>query len=321
MALKRVLVTGCAGFIGSHLTEALLEGGASVVGVDCFNDNYIRKSKLGNLSHQAKDWDNFDFVPIDLSRGELHELVEGCDAVFHLAAEPGVRSSWTGRFERYVLNNLVATQHVLDALLASPQTRLVYASSSSIYGNAESFPTPETAVPAPVSPYGVTKLGGEHLCQAYSAMHGLHTVSLRYFTVYGPRQRPDMAFNLFIRAALEGEPIRLFGDGNQTRDFTYVEDIVAATLAASLADVPAGSVYNLGGGSQTSVREVLDLISGLAGRELDIEYAGEAAGDVRDTSADTSRARGELGFDPQTALPDGLRAQFEWQRQSPAVVL
>jgi UDP-glucuronate 4-epimerase len=317
--LKRALVTGCAGFIGSHLTEALLTQGVHVVGVDCFNDNYVRRSKLGNLSHRAKDWDNFDFVPIDLSGGDLGEFVEGCDVVFHLAAEPGVRSSWTGRFERYVQNNVVATQHVLDALLGSPETRLVYASSSSIYGNAESFPTPETAIPRPVSPYGVTKLGGEHLCQAYSATHGLHTVSLRYFTVYGPRQRPDMAFNRFIRAALDRERITVFGDGHQTRDFTYIDDIVVTTIQAAVAEVPAGSVYNLGGGSQTSVRDVLGIMSRLTGIVLDVEYAGEADGDVRDTSADTSHARAALAFEPHTSLQDGLAAQLEWQKQAAVV--
>ena len=311
----RALVTGCAGFIGSHLTEALLADGLQVLGIDCFNDNYQRPPKLQNLNHQAKDWDHFEFVPIDLSLGDLDEIVAEADVVFHLAAEPGVRASWGARFERYVRNNVIATQHLLEALQASPGKRFVYASSSSIYGDAETFPTPETVTPRPLSPYGMTKLSGEHLCRLYAANHGLYTVALRYFTVYGPRQRPDMAFHLFCRAAIEGEPITVFGDGRQTRDFTFVDDIVAGTRAASSADVEPGSVFNLGGGSQTSVRETLDIIAGLAGRELDVTYAEKEHGDVRNTSADTSAARTQLGFDPQTSLEQGLAAEFEWMRE------
>src|SRR4051794_1145653 len=220
----RALVTGCAGFIGSHLTESLLADGASVVGVDCFNDNYGRREKIGNLE-QARDWEAFDFVPIDLARGDLQDIVVDCDVVFHLAAEPGVRASWGSRFETYVRNNVVATQHLLDAVTAS-RAKLVYASSSSVYGQAETFPTREDALPAPFSPYGVTKLTAEHLCQTYFANFGVEAVSLRFFSVYGPRQRPDMAFNIFCRAILEGRPLNVYGDGGQTRDFTYVADVV-----------------------------------------------------------------------------------------------
>jgi nucleoside-diphosphate-sugar epimerase len=308
----RALVTGCAGFIGSHITETLLADGVSVTGIDCFNDNYARPVKLRNLEHHAKDWDQFEFVPMDLSVGELDDLVSECDVVFHLAAEPGVRASWGARFDRYVRNNIVATQHLLDALRASPEKRLVYASSSSVYGDAERFPTPEDVVPQPRSPYGATKLTAEHLCGLYAANYGVQAVSLRYFTVYGPRQRPDMAFNRFCAAALKGETLTVYGDGLQTRDFTYVDDIVAATIAAGAADVPGGSVYNLGGGSQTSVREVLDLISELSGRALDVAYTAEERGDVRDTSADTSKARAELGFAPATAVREGLASELEW---------
>jgi UDP-glucuronate 4-epimerase len=307
-------VTGCAGFIGSHLTEALLADGIAVLGVDCFNDNYQRPPKLQNLSHQAKDWDSFEFVPIDLSLGDLDDLVAEADVVFHLAAEPGVRGSWGNRFERYVRNNVLATQHLLEALQRNPDRRFVYASSSSIYGDAESFPTAETVTPRPLSPYGMTKLSGEHLCRLYSINHGLHTVALRYFTVYGPRQRPDMAFHRFCRAAIEGEQITVFGDGRQTRDFTYVDDIVAGTRAASTADLAPGRVFNLGGGSQTSVRETLDIIARLAGRELDVVYGRKEQGDVRDTSADTSAARADLDFKPQATLEQGLAAEFEWMQ-------
>jgi UDP-glucose 4-epimerase len=310
----RALVTGCAGFIGSHLTEALLGYGARVIGVDCFNDNYQRPPKLRNLGHQAKDWDQFEFVPVDLSRGELEDLVADADVVFHLAAEPGVRGSWGARFGHYVQNNIVATQHLLEALRAWPEKRLVFASSSSVYGDAERLPTPETVTPRPVSPYGATKLTAEHLCHLYTVSYGLETVLLRYFSVYGPRQRPDMAFYLFCMAALRDETVNVFGDGRQTRDFTYVGDIVAGTLAASRADFQPGAVYNLGGGSRTSVRETLELIGELTGRSIDVTYTSQERGDVRDTCADVSRARQDLGFAPVTSLRDGLAAELEWMR-------
>src|SRR6266516_456502 len=201
--------------------------GLAGVGVDCFNANYGRRQKLRNIE-RSRQWDEFDFVPIDLARGDLEDLVSECDTVFHLAAEPGVRKSWASRFEQYVRNNIVATQHLLEATRRTPEKRVVYASSSSIYGQAETLPTPESVVPAPYSPYGMTKLSGEHLCGMYHANHGLDTVCLRYFSVYGPRQRPDMAFNIFCRAAASGEAIAVFGDGRQSRDFTYVSDVVAA---------------------------------------------------------------------------------------------
>ncbi|HEY1357628.1 MAG TPA: NAD-dependent epimerase/dehydratase family protein [Thermoleophilaceae bacterium] len=315
----RALVTGCAGFIGSHLTEALLADGVDVIGVDCFNDNYQRPPKLRNLGHQAKDWDAFEFVPIDLSLGDLSDIVAEADVIFHLAAEPGVRASWGARFERYVRNNVIATQNLLEATKPFPETRFVCASSSSVYGDAETFPTPESVTPRPISPYGMTKLSAEHLCNLYAVNYGLSTVSLRYFTVYGPRQRPDMAFHRFCRAALRDEAIAVFGDGRQTRDFTFVDDIVAGTLAAAATDIVPGSVYNLGGGSQSSVRETLEIISELAGRELDVSYRKPEHGDVRDTSADTTAARRELGFEPATTLRQGLAAQFEWMRQTLAL--
>lgn len=307
----RALVTGCAGFIGSHLTESLLADGWDIVGVDCFNDNYARRQKLRNLE-RARDWQRFDFVPVDLSRGELSDFVADCDTVFHLAAEPGVRSSWGSRFETYVRNNVVATQHLLDAVMHSPEKRLVYASSSSVYGQAETFPTSEDALPRPVSPYGATKLTAEHLCGLYHSNYGVDAVSLRYFSVYGPRQRPDMAFTIFCTAALEGRPITVFGDGEQTRDFTFVGDVVAATRRAAETPDVGGRVYNVGGGSQIGLNEALDLIGQMAGRRLEVNHLEREHGDVRDTSAETSRARAELGIEPTTSLQDGLRAQFEW---------
>jgi UDP-glucuronate 4-epimerase len=314
----RALVTGCAGFVGSHLTESLLTDGHEVIGVDCFNDNYARRQKLDNLEG-PQSWETFEFVPIDLSRGELEELVDECDVIFHLAAEPGVRSSWGGRFEQYLRNNLLATQRVLEAAKAAEgRKRVVYASSSSVYGHAETLPTPEDALPQPFSPYGVTKLGAEEMCSLYWGNHGLETVSLRFFTVYGPRQRPDMAFNRFCHAALNGTPLTVFGDGEQTRDFTYVADIVSALRSAAVVPEAAGRVYNIGGGSRFSVNDALRLLAGYAGRPLNVDYLDSEKGDVRDTGADTTRARAEIGYLPQTGVADGLLAEFEWVREAQA---
>jgi UDP-glucuronate 4-epimerase len=305
------LVTGCAGFIGSHLAESLLEDGVDVVGVDCFNANYGRREKLRNLE-RAREWSGFQFVPIDLSRGDLSDVVSDCDVIYHLAAEPGVRESWGSRFESYLRNNVLATQVLLNALLPWPEKRVVYASSSSIYGDAERLPTPEELIPQPLSPYGTTKLAGEHLCQLYGANYGIECVRLRYFTVYGPRQRPDMAFHRFCQSAIAGVAIDVFGNGMQTRDFTFVSDIVAATRAASAAPDVGGEVFNVGGGSSVAVNDALALIGELAGRELDVRYVGHRSGDVNDTGADTQRARAKLGYAPLVSLEDGLRAQFEW---------
>jgi nucleoside-diphosphate-sugar epimerase len=307
----RALVTGCAGFIGSHLTETLLDAGHAVTGVDCFNDNYGRREKLLNLS-RSREWDDFDFVPIDLARGALTDLVADQEVVFHLAAEPGVRKSWGDRFELYVRNNVLATQHLLEAMQPWPEKRLVYASSSSIYGDAEALPTTEDVYPRPFSPYGVTKLAAEQLCHAYHANFGLQTICLRYFSVFGPRQRPDMAFNIFCRAALSGEGITVFGDGTQTRDFTFVDDVVAATVRAARPGAPVGRAYNIGGGSAASVRSALEFIAELSDGRLEVHYVAHQEGDVKNTAADISRARRELGYKPKVPFKDGLRAEFEW---------
>jgi UDP-glucuronate 4-epimerase len=307
----KALVTGCAGFIGSHLSESLLDDGHEVTGVDVFLDNYARPVKLRNLA-RARDYDRFSFLPFDLNAVELEALVADCDVVFHLAAEPGVRSSWGERFESYERNNVLATQRVLEAARRWPETRIVYASSSSVYGDAERLPTHEQILPRPFSPYGVSKLAAEHLCVLYHGNYGLRTTSLRYFSVYGPRQRPDMAFNRFCRAALRGESLTVFGDGEQTRDFTYVGDVVAATRAAAVSAAAPGCVYNVGGGSRVSVNEALALIAGFSGRPLDVVYASPVRGDVRDTGAETSRARRDLGFCPATSVETGLEAEFDW---------
>jgi UDP-glucuronate 4-epimerase len=305
------LVTGCAGFIGSHLTESLLEDGHAVIGVDCLNDNYGRRQKLRNLE-RALDWDDFDFVPIDLARGDLADLVEAVDAVFHLAAEPGVRSSWGDRFEQYIRNNVLATQHLLEAAKEWPEKRFVFASSSSIYGQSDAFPTHEETIPSPFSPYGVTKLAGEHLCGLYHGNYGVETVALRYFSVYGPRQRPDMAFNIFCRAALEGRPVEIYGDGKQTRDFTFVSDVVDATRRAGELPGLGGGVFNIGGGSRVSLHSVIALLEQITGRELERVELESRIGDVRDTGADIGAAREALGFRPQVELRAGLRLEWEW---------
>ena len=230
--MARALVTGCAGFIGSQVAEALLAADHDVIGIDCFTDNYPREHKQANLV-PAREHDRFTFVNGDLVTTDVEALLDGCDAVFHLAAEPGVRSSWGQRFDRYLRNNIRATQRLLEASARTPERRIVYASSSSVYGESEALPTPEDATPQPLSPYGVTKLAAEQLCRLYHANHGVDAVALRFFSVYGPRQRPDMAFRRFCEAAAAGAPIEIYGDGRQTRDFTFVGDVVAAVLAAA----------------------------------------------------------------------------------------
>jgi len=316
----RALVTGCAGFIGSHLADALLESGAEVVGVDCFNDNYEREQKLSNLE-RACDWDGFELAEVDLSGASLHELVAHCDVVFHLAAEPGTRASWGARFEVYLRNNVLATRHLLEATRAEPGKRFVYASSSSVYGRAARLPTPEDVTPRPYSPYGMTKLAAEHLCRLYHANHGVGIVALRYFSVYGPRQRPDMAFSIFIGAIASGQALTVFGDGTQTRDFTYVDDIVRATRAAACAPGIDGRVYNIGGGSRTSLADSIGLIAQIAGATPSVNHLAPQEGDLDATGADISLARAELDYEPGTSLATGLAAQFDSVAGAPAVAV
>lgn len=306
------LVTGAAGFIGSHLTAALLDRGARVTGLDCFTDYYPRAIKESNLAVN-RDTPGFRFVETSIADADLNGLLDGVTHVFHLAAQAGVRKSWGRDFQIYTVNNVDATQILLEACVGRPIEKLVYASSSSVYGDAVDIPMTERALPQPVSPYGVTKLAAEQLCHLYTVNHGVPTASMRYFTVYGPRQRPDMGFHRFIRAALTGQPITLYGDGEQTRDFTYVADAVAATIAAGDQGRP-GAVYNIGGGSRVSINEVLRLVGDATGVDLDIRREPAQKGDMRDTFADTSRARADLGFAPTTALADGIRAEAEWLR-------
>jgi nucleoside-diphosphate-sugar epimerase len=306
----KALVTGAAGFIGSTLSAALVDRGIDVVGVDCFTDYYSRDVKEDNLA-RLRQHSKFTFVEAALQTADLESLLDGVTVVYHLAAQAGVRKSWGDDFRIYTTNNVDATQRLLEAVKDRPLSRFVYASSSSVYGDIAAIPMREDVRLQPVSPYGVTKLAAEHLCHLYHVNFGVPAVSLRYFTVYGPRQRPDMGFHRFIRAALTGGAITLFGDGQQTRDFTYVGDAVAATMAAGDRGTP-GAVYNIGGGNRVSIAEVLDLIGQLTGRPLDIRRQSSEKGDMRDTFADTTRARTDLGFSPAHTLQSGLAAEVEW---------
>ena len=306
----KALVTGAAGCVGSHVSERLIDSGATVTGVDCFTDYYPRTLKERNLA-RLRESPRFSLVEQPLATAELGTLLEGATHVFHLAAQAGVRKSWGRDFGVYTVNNVEATQILLEACVGKPIERFVYASSSSIYGDEVALPMREDARPQPVSPYGVTKLAAEQLCYLYHVNHSVPTVALRYFTVYGPRQRPDMGFSRFFSAVLKDESVPMFGDGRQTRDFTFVADAVSATVAAATRGKPGG-VYNIGGGSRVELLEVFELIRLVTGRPLRIERLEAQRGDMRDTYADTTRARTDLAFAPTVTLEQGLRAQYEW---------
>lgn len=308
----RVVVTGAAGFIGSHLSERLLAAGHDVVGIDCFADYYPRARKEQNLEICSSN-DRFHFEEADLVDADLSPLLDGAAVVYHLAGQPGVRPSWGNQFDRYVRDNVIATQRLLEALKGTPIKRLVFAGSSSVYGDAEKFPTKEGALPRPVSPYGVTKLAAEHLTHLYTRNFGIPAVSVRYFTVYGPRQRPDMAFSRFMEALTAGEDIEVFGDGEQTREFTYVSDAVEGTIKASTADV-AGQVFNLGGGSRVTVNKVLATLEEISGIAVRRQNLPAAPGDPRHTGASINLARERLGWEPRVSLREGLARQWEWFR-------
>jgi UDP-glucose 4-epimerase len=308
----RVVVTGVAGFIGSHLSERLLAAGHEVVGIDCFADYYERARKEQNLD-KSRSHDRFHFEAADLVDADLAPLLDGADVVYHLAGQPGVRPSWGNQFDRYVRDNVIATQRLLEALKDAPIKRFVFAGSSSVYGDAEKFPTKETALPRPLSPYGVTKLAAEHLTNLYTRNFGIPAVSVRYFTVYGPRQRPDMAFSRFMQAMTDGEDIEVFGDGEQTREFTYVSDAVDGTIKASTADV-VGQIFNLGGGSRVTVNQVLATLEEISGLSIRRQNLPAAPGDPRHTGASINLARERLGWEPRVSLAEGLAKQWEWFR-------
>jgi len=307
------LVTGAAGFIGSQLVDALLADGHEVVGVDAFTPYYDRATKESNLA-TARPHERFRFVEADLRDADLAPLLDGVDVVFHQAAQPGVRLSWSDGFATYDACNVLATQRLLEAARQAGVRRGVYASSSSVYGNADRYPVDESDLPKPHSPYGVTKLAAEHLCGLYAANHGVSTVALRYFTVYGPRQRPDMAFHRLIESALDGEPFPLYGDGSHVRDFTYVGDVVRANALAGQADVPAGTVVNVCAGGSIAMRDVIDAVGEAVGSPVPVERHPEQPGDVQRTGGSGEAARRLLGWEPRTTLLDGIAAQVAWHR-------
>ena len=311
VAKDKILVTGAAGFIGSTLCDRLLADGHEVVGIDSFEDYYARETKEDNIAG-ARSHPSFTLVEQNLLDADLVGLLDGVSRVYHLAAQAGVRASWGKTFEVYTRNNVLATQQLLEACVTVGVPKVVYASSSSVYGDQDELPLRETMVPRPRSPYGVTKLAGEHLCILYTVNRGLDTSSLRFFTVYGPRQRPDMAFNRFIRALMEGREIVMFGDGTQTRDFTFVDDIVEALVRA--AGASPGSVMNVGGGHRVSLSEAVTLLGEVVGATPRIDRRPVEAGDVRDTWADVTRAQTEFAYAPKYDLTEGLRREFEWLR-------
>lgn len=304
------LVTGVAGFIGSTLAERLLSEGVDVVGIDSFTDYYPRAIKERNLS-EARKRPRFRFVESRVQDADLGALLGDCTHVFHVAAQAGVRKSWGRSFDAYTVNNIQATQVLLEACRDRPIQRFVYSSSSSVYGDRVPMPMREDALPQPVSPYGVTKLAAEQLCHLYFANFGVPAVSLRYFTVYGPRQRPDMGFHRFLTATLRGQPITVYGDGEQTRDFTFIADAVEANVAGAARGVP-GRVYNIGGGSRVSVNHVLDMIARVTGRHPVIVSEPDQKGEMRHTYAETWLARMDLGFMPTVGLEEGLAAEYRW---------
>ena len=308
----KALVTGAAGFIGSHLVEALLQAGHDVVGVDAFTDHYPPDLKRENARHLGAL--GCPVQEVDLRSGLPPELLDGADTVFHLAGQPGVRGSFGPGFDAYVAHNVTATQRLLESMVEHQTNRLVFASSSSVYGDQESYPVSEDAPLRAHSPYGVTKIAGEALITAYSRNYGLSAASLRYFTVFGPRQRPDMAFSRFLRGLEAGTELSLYGGGELKRDYTYVGDIVAGTLAAAERLEPGHRIFNLGGGNVASNRQVVDMLAELTGWTPRLTLTDRPRGDVARTGADTTRARTELDFAPRISLREGLPRQIEWYR-------
>lgn len=309
----RCLITGAAGFIGSSLADELLAQGHSVVGIDCYVPYYARTIKERNLE-SALLHKNYQFIEGDIN--DLFEdpnspLLDDIDVVFHQAAQAGVRASWGKDFVIYTDNNILATQRLLEACRLHPNVKVIYASSSSVYGETDRFPMAETDLPKPVSPYGVSKLAAEHLMNLYSINYGVNTCSLRYFTVYGPRQRPDMAFHRIIKSVLTGETFKLFGTGEQTRDFTYIADIVKANIQCAQHGRP-GSVYNVGGGNRVSMNQVIEKLEKIAGRKANVIREGKQLGDVTNTGADVSRAKKDFGYSPEVDLETGLRNELQY---------
>ena len=309
--MSSYLVTGAAGFIGSHLCDALRARDHDVRAVDAMTEYYPRALKQANLEWLAESG-ALEFYEVDLVDVDLQALLHGVDGVFHLAAQPGIRLSWGDEFDTYVRNNILASKR-LFAAAADAGVRVVYASSSSVYGDAEAYPTTEDVTPRPISPYGITKLACEHLARAFACASPLDAIGLRYFTVFGPRQRPDMAFAKLMHAAVTHEVFTVLGDATQSRDFTYVGDAVSATIGAMLYGRP-GAVYNVGGGAETTLNDIIALVGELADEPVQIERTRWVAGDVRRTASDTSLIRSDVGWMPTTSVGEGLEAQLVWSR-------
>lgn len=303
----KALVTGCAGFIGSNLTDYLLKKGFDVVGIDCFTDYYPRRIKESNLIN-AINHSNFTFLEKDLL--EISKYPEDVEYVFHLAAQAGVRASWGDNFNIYTKNNIKATQRLLEFYKDVEIEKFVYSSSSSVYGDAE-LPMNEESILKPVSPYGVSKLAAEHLSYLYWKNYHVPTISLRYFTVYGPRQRPDMAINIFIRAILECKEIQIYGDGEQTRDFTFVDDVVQANIQSAMSGF-TGEIFNIGGGNRISVSELINYLENIIGNDANITYLEKQHGDVNNTLADTKKVQKLLKWTPEVKIEDGLEHYVNW---------
>lgn len=307
----RFVVTGACGFIGSHLSDRLLEAGHDVVGIDGYVPFYPREMKEKNIARALASKRFTLHETLIEKTPRLESILEGADAIYHLAAQAGVRASWGDDFAGYVDHNVLGTQKLLEAAVQAKTPRLIYASSSSVYGDVKELPLREAMALAPVSPYGVTKLAAEHLVHLYGKADSLSVTSLRFFTVYGPRQRPDMAFHRFLKAVRDGQPITLYGDGEQTRDFTFIADLIDVLEATFVSGKP-GLVYNVGGGQRISVLKVLEAIGRVTGREVRIDRQAGQKGDMRDTLADTTLAARDLGFIPKTPLESGLKAEWEW---------
>ncbi|MBF2069031.1 UDP-glucose 4-epimerase [Fischerella thermalis CCMEE 5273] len=310
--MAKSIVTGAAGFIGSHLVEALLKRGEEVIGIDEFNDYYNPTIKRKNIAH-LQNHPRFTLVEGNIQFLDWKTLLKNVDVIYHQAAQAGVRASWGEGFRAYTERNINSTQVLLEAAKDTPSLkRLVFASTSSVYGDAETLPTHEEICPKPVSPYGITKLAAERLCGLYHKNFGVPFVSLRYFTVYGPRQRPDMAFHKFFKAVLTDQAIPIYGDGQQTRDFTFVSDAVAANLAAATVLEAVGEIFNIGGGSRVVLAEVLQTMEEIVGHPIKKNHVEKAMGDARHTAADVSKARKVLGYQPQVSLYDGLKQEWQW---------
>lgn len=310
--MAKSIVTGAAGFIGSHLVEALLKRGEEVIGIDEFNDYYNPTIKRKNIAH-LQNHPRFTLVEGNIQFLDWKTLLKNVDVIYHQAAQAGVRASWGEGFRAYTERNINSTQVLLEAAKDTASLkRLVFASTSSVYGDAETLPTHEEICPKPVSPYGITKLAAERLCGLYHKNFGVPFVSLRYFTVYGPRQRPDMAFHKFFKAVLTDQAIPIYGDGQQTRDFTFVSDAVAANLAAATVLEAVGEIFNIGGGSRVVLAEVLQTMEEIVGHPIKKNHVEKAMGDARHTAADVSKARKVLGYQPQVSLYDGLKQEWQW---------